>query len=325
MTTEIYSELKGAYRTTWKFFRWILLLLLLGYLCLGFYQIKTEELGVLTFLGKVVDKRVRPGLHYTVPWPFSKVYKVPVKKAHRFVMDDFYQNSGTDSRAGKFKDLTGGLESYCLSGDNNAIEIQLFVQYRISNPFDYLFANADQTSLLRDIICREIIRLLATRPVDLILTAGKTEIKDLLQLNAQKKLDENRTGLRIVRVDIDDVRPPVSVQAAFDDVINARIDMQRLISGAQSYRNEEVARAEADADGIIKKAHSYRNQVTADATGRSERFLEQLRPYRSYPEITARRFYLEFMRECLTRLNNIYLLDTGRGEPPAHIRVFSGR
>lgn len=325
MTTEIFTELKGASRNTWKFFRWILLLILAGYFCLGFYQIKTEEQGVLTILGKATKKRVLPGLHYTLPWPFAKIYKVPVQKAHRFVIDDFYQGTKAESRASKFKQLTGGLDSYCLSGDNNAIEIQLFVQYRIYNPFDYLFANADQGLLLRDIICNEIIHLLASRPVDLVLTTGKNEIKDLLQLNAQKKLDDNQTGLRIDRIDIYDIRPPASVQAAFDDVINARIDMKKLISRAQSYRTEEVSRAEADADRIIKEAQSYQNQVVANAAGRSERFREQLRPYRKYPEITARRLYLEFARECLNQITNLYLLDTARGEAPAHIRIFSGQ
>ncbi|MEA1927730.1 MAG: FtsH protease activity modulator HflK [Candidatus Auribacterota bacterium] len=317
------DELKNAVKHTRRFMKWIVLAVIVFYLSLGFYTIKTNELGVLELLGSVADKRVLPGLHYTFPWPFSRVYKVPVKKQESFAVADFFQDSLPNSRASIFYNLTG-LESYALSGDNNAVEIKVIVQYRISDPFNYLFGATQKQGLLRDIICREIISLLAVRPVNIILTSGKDAIKNQLQINAQKKLDENKTGLSIHRVDIEDIRPPSSVQEYFDDVINAQIDKEKMKSRAESYANEEIARARGEADRKIQEASSYRDKAIQSAKGESARFKKILSEYRKVPQITRKRLYLEFARECLSRLKNTYLIDNRNGITPAKLHLLPG-
>lgn len=321
--SDIGNELRNAVKNTRCFMKWIGLAVIIFYLCLGFYTIRTNEQGVLEWMGKVTDKRVMPGLHYTFPWPFSVVYKIPVMKDESFVVADFYQDSRPDSRASIFYNLTG-LESYALSGDNNAVEIKVIVQYRISDPFNYIFGAAQKNALLRDIICREIIHLLAVQPVDIILTSGKDAIKNLLQINAQKKLDDNKTGLTIHRVDIEDIRPPSSVQTYFDDVINAKIDKEKMKSRSLSYANEEIARARGEGNRMIQEALSYADKVTQTAKGETARFLALLTEYRKVPEITQKRLYLEFARECLNRLKNIYLMDGENGTKPADIHILPG-
>ncbi|HDL64783.1 MAG TPA: FtsH protease activity modulator HflK [Proteobacteria bacterium] len=317
------SELKIAVKRTRRFIKWIVLAIVILYLSLGFYTIRTNEQGVLELMGSVVDKRVLPGLHYTFPWPFSRVYKVTVKKDESFTVADFYQDSRADSRASIFYNLTG-LESYALSGDNNAVEIKVIVQYRISDPFDYLFGAAQKTTLLRDIICREIIHLLAVQPVNIILTSGKDAIKNQLQMNAQKKLDQNKTGLTIHRVDIKDIRPPSSVQLYFDDVINAQIDKEKMKSRAESYANEEVARARGEGDRKIKESSSYRDKAIQSSRGESVRFEKILSEYSKVPQITRKRLYLEFARECLSQLKNTYLIDRKDGVNPANLHLLPG-
>lgn len=317
------GELKSAIKHTRRFIKWIASAVVFFYLILGFYTIETNELGVLEWMGRVVDRRVLPGLHYTFPWPFSRVYKVPVKKSDSFVVEDFFQDSQAESRSSVFYKLTG-LESYGLSGDNNAVEIKVIVQYRISDPFEYLFGATQKKPLLRDIICREIIHLLAVRSVNIILTSGKDEIKNILQINAQKKLDQNQAGLSVDRVDIEEIRPPSSVQSYFDDVINAQIDKEKMKSRAEAYANEEIARARADADRKKKEAESYRDKVTQAAIGESERFLKLLSEYRKIPEITRKRLYLEFARECLGQLRNTYLIDRAGGASPAELKLLPG-
>ena len=147
---------------------------------------------------------------------------------------------------------------------------------------------------------------------------------NLLQINAQKKLDQNRTGLTIHQVDIKDIRPPVSVQAYFDDVINAQIDREKMKSRAESYANEEIARARAEGDRTKKEATAYRDKVIQAANGESERFLKLLSEYRKVPEITRKRLYLEFVRNCLSRIKNTYLVDRKGDTTPANLRIFPG-
>jgi len=320
---DVTNELKSAIRHTRRFMKWIVLAVVLFYLSLGFYTIKANEEGVLEWMGHVVDKRVLPGLHYTFPWPFSRIYKVPVKKDESFVVADFYQDTRPNSRASIFYNLTG-LESYALSGDNNAVEIKVIVQYRISDPFNYLFGASQKNTLLRDIICREIIHLLAVQPVDIILTSGKDALKNHLQINAQKKANENMTGLTIHRVDIEDIRPPSSVQAYFDDVINAKIDKEKMKSRAKSYANEEIARTRGEGNRKIQEASSYRDKATQSAIGETTRFLALLSEYRKVPRITRKRLYLEFARECLSRLKNTYLIDRKDRVNPVDLHILPG-
>ena len=239
-------------------------------------------------------------------------------------MDDFFQGDDPQSRSSLFYNLTG-LESYCLSGDNNAVEIEIVVQYNISDPYLYLFGATNQEALLRSIICRQLIYLLSTRPVNIILTTGKREIKMLLRKNAQALLDEDLSGLRIASIDIKEVRPPASVQSYFNDVINAQVDRQKMISRAESYQNEELARGRAEADRMVKEAQAYRDKVIKAAQGETKRFLETLPEYNKAPEITRMRLYQEFARNCLSRIKNTYLLENNQGRRPARLRIFPGR
>ncbi len=318
--TSIAQELRSSARQARRLTKWVLLALLALYLGTGFYTIKTNELGVLEILGKVVDRQVLPGLHYTYPAPLSRVYKVPVRKSESLVVDDFFQDQATNSRASIFYGLTG-LESYALSGDNNTVEVKVVLHYRSTDPLEAIFGVAQKETLLRDIVCREIIHLLAIRPVDLVLTSGREMIGQSLQSGIQEKLNRNRTGITVDRVDIQEIRPPAIVQNFFDDVINAQIDKKQMESRAQSYATAEVARARAEGDRKEREASAYANQVIEAATGESERFLKLLEEYQKVPEITRKRLYLEFARETLSQLKNTYLVDRENGTGPARLRV----
>lgn len=304
-----------------NFARWVLVILLGLYLASGFYAIKPDEIGVVERLGKVVNKMVAPGLHYDFPRPFARVHKVPIKKANRILIDDFYQGPNVASTASAFYALTG-LDSYCLSGDNNVVEILAAVQYTIADPFDYLFVASHGEALLRDIVSREIVHALSSRPVDMILTYGKKEIEGVVRRRAQEKLDADRTGLLVSSVEINEVRPPASVQSHFDDVINAHIEKRERISRAESYRNEAVPRARAQAGRSIREAEAYRDKVKNSAMGESERFLNKLTGYVQAPGVTMQRLYLEFVRDNLAQFK-IYLLDKREGESAARLRILS--
>ncbi len=314
------EELRGSARQALRFLKWLIPVLALFYLGDGFYTIGTNEIGVREFMGRVVDRQVMPGLHYTLPRPFGRIHKVPVMRSESVVIDDFFQDPAPGSRASIFKELTG-LESYALSGDNNTVEIKVIVHYRYTDPFEFLFGATRKEVLMRDIVCREIIHLLAVRPVDLILTRGREMIRGALHQGIQERLDRNRTGITVDRVDIREIRPPVVVQRFFDDVINAQIDRKQMESRAHAFATDEVAQARADADRRVQEAAAYRRRVVEEATGESERFLELLDEYRKVPEITRKRLYLEFARDTLGRLKNTYLIDHREETRPPRPRI----
>ncbi|MEJ2745511.1 MAG: FtsH protease activity modulator HflK [bacterium] len=215
------------------------------------------------------------------------------------------------------------MDSYCLSGDNNVVEILAAVQYTIADPFDYIFGATRGEALLRDVVSREIVYALSARPVDVILTYGKKEIEGLVRKRAQERLDTDRTGLLISSVEIKEVRPPASVQSNFDDVINAQIEKRERISRAESYRNEAIPLARAEAGRAIREAEAYRDKVKNSARGESERFLSKLVEYEKASEVTLQRLYLEFVRDNLTHFKKIYLLDKRDGENAARLKILS--
>ncbi len=316
----IAEELRSSARQARRFLKWVILALAVFYLGTGFYTIGSNELGVLEVMGKVVDRQVLPGLHYAYPRPFGRVYKVPVRKSESLVVDDFFQDAAPDSRASVLYSLTG-LESYALSGDNNTVEVKVVLHYRPSDPFASIFGVARKETLLRDIVCREIIHLLAVRPVDLVLTRGREVIGQALHSAIQERCDLNRTGITVDRVDIQEIRPPAVVQNFFDDVINAQIDKKQMESRAEAYATAETARARAEGDRLVREASAYRNRVVEAATGESRRFLDLLEEYRKVPEITRKRLYLEFARETLKGLKNTYLVDRKDETGPARLRI----
>lgn len=289
------------------------------YLLSGLYIIRQNQIGVAAVLGKVNPERARPGLHYSLPPPLGRVWKLPAREIKRAVIDDF-----APAREGvphPFTSLTG-LESYLLTGDNNAVHIEIVLQYTVADPYLYLAGSSGPDSLLREIVCHEIVQVMASRTVDNALTVGKKEIEDAVRARAQKRLEENRTGLALAAVEIKEVQPPLVVQAFFTDVINAQVEKKGMISQAESYRNEVIPRGRGESERMLKEAESHRDRAVKAAQGESERFAKNLAEFRKAPAIGRRRLYLDFVRETLSRVEDLHFLDVSGGRPPARLRIF---
>jgi len=315
----MWNDLKEAVRTGMRLARWVLAGALVLYLLSGFYVVRQNQIGVVAFLGKVGPERAGPGLHYCPPPPLGKVWKLPARESKRILIDD-YAPEGAGA-AELFARLTG-LDSYLLTGDNNAVNIEIVLQYTVSDPYLRLTGTAAGDALLREIVCRETLRAMASRGVDDVLTTGKKEIENVIRTRAQERLDYNRAGLAISSVEIKEVQPPPVVQAFFTDVINAQVEMKGMLSGAESYRNEIIPRSRGEAERQIKEAQSHRDRVVKAARGESDRFLKNLSELAKAPDVGRARLYLEFARDSLSRAGDIHVLDTAAGAPPARLRLF---
>ncbi len=183
------KALRETLSHVFSFYRWIFLCLVLLYFCSGIYSVSSNEVGVLQRFGKVLDDKIPPGIHYALPWPVDRVNKVPVKIVNRILIDDFFSITNPESAARLFYNLTG-LASYCITGDNNLVNIQCVIQYNITQPSLYLFRSRSPEIMLRNMACNAILQSLAAMPVDRILTRGKQELTQEIKARLQGRLDE---------------------------------------------------------------------------------------------------------------------------------------
>jgi len=301
-------EMKNAISSGRKFAFYILIVLIVLYLASGIYSIGQTQAGVQQRFGTIINPNVKPGIHYALPWPIDKVDRVSVKIVHRILIDDFFSSIGQGTTPYAFQEMTG-LTPCCISGDNNIVNIICAIQFTVSDPVNYLFRIKANERLFRDVICNSIIKCLAALGVDEILTYGKRMIENTLKMEAQKKLDSLNCGLMISFVELRDVRPPATVQGAFDDVINAKIDKRKIVSQAQSRRNELLPQANATATRMTEKAKTYKLQKISAAHGESQRFVKQLEAYRKMKEVTKKQLYFEFVKQIFPEIEKVYIVD----------------
>lgn len=316
-------EIKKAILSSKRLVFYILIVFVLLYLVSGIYSIPQTQIGIQQRFGRIINSNIKPGIHYALPWPIDKVDKIFVRIVQRILVDDFSSNFEKDSISYVFHKMTG-LTPYCISGDNNIVNIICAIQYTISSPVDYLFRVKDNERLFRDIACNSVIKCLATLQVDEILTYGKRKIENALKTQAQEKLDKLNCGLIISFVELRDINPPRAVQGAFDDVINSKIDRRKTVSQAESRRNEQILQAKATANRLIEKAKTYKLEKISAAHGETQRFVKQLEAYRKMKKITRKRLYFEFVKQIFPEIEKVYIVDRVGNKNPAKIKIFSG-
>jgi len=320
------NRLQGTIRETFIhmvfFLRWILLCLTALYFLSGIYSISSNEVGLLQRFGKGVDEKVQPGIHYAFPWPIDKVTKVPIRIVKRFLIDDFYSASDPESTARVFSRITE-LDSYCVTGDNNLVNVTCVIQFNITNPFNYLFRVKDPNVMFRSMACSTIIHCLSKMPIDVTLTRGKQEIAHYVKVELQKRLDDSQSGLSVSFVELRNIKPPDRVEVFFSDVVKAKIDRGKMINEAESYRNEKVPAAKADATRLIQKAEAYKKEVVLKAEGEAARFKKILEEVCEKGDYARKMIYVETIKDILKKVGKKHIMfrDKG-GEVPARLRLY---
>ncbi len=300
----------------------IIVLLFFLYVCTGIYSISQNEIGVLLLFGKIVNDRVSPGIHFSFPWPINSIKKVPVKIIKNIVISDFFQQDflSSNNPLRPYYDYEG-MDPYCITGDNNIVNINCGLQYSISNPKQFLFSVSDPERFLYDLTCNTINHCLAILSVDKTLTYGKREIENYIKNNVQDKLDSLNCGLTVSFVELKSINPPRKVQKYFDDVINSKIDQKKMRSNAESYRNEQIPQANTVANQSVEKARSYQLDVIAKAEGDTSRFIDTLLIYKETKSTTRKKLYLEFIKDVLSEIDEIYIISNKNNNVPAKIKL----
>jgi membrane protease subunit HflK len=280
----------------------IIVLVILGFG--SFFQVDTEEVAVITRFGKYM-RSVESGLNMKFPL-IEKAYKVPVERQQKVEFGFRTVSAGVRSQYSK-SGLSG--ESLMLTGDLNLADVEWVVQYRVEDPYNYLFKVRNPETTLRDISEAAMRQIVGDRTVNEVLTVGRTEIASKMKELTQKISREYSLGLKIDQVVLQDVNPPDPVKDAFNAVNQAQQEKETLINQAKSEYNKVIPKASGQAEETIQKAEGYATERVNMALGEVARFNDLYREYVKAPEVTKRRIYLETLQDVIPRLGNKVITD----------------
>ncbi len=288
---------------------WVgLAVLVLLWLGTGFYVVGPGERGVVLFFGRVVEQ-TEPGLHYRLPWPIQSHQLVDVAQVRRAEVGFRTVQAGL-GRGARASTRTVPQEALMLTGDENIVEVHLFVQYRIQDPVQYLFRAYEPENILRTSAEVALRNAVGQNTIDYTMTEGRAEVQAQVKLTLQELLDTYETGLLVTEARLLVVDPPNEVQDAFHDVVRALEDRDRLIKEAEGYREDIIPKARGEAAQMLQQAEAYKAQRVIRARGDAERFLRVLKEYQKAKIITRDRLYLESMEKVLPAIEK-FILDTG--------------
>ncbi len=314
------ESLQRALGASRRLVGWIVLAGVVLYGLSGIYSVKPDEVAVHQRFGRIVDARVPSGIHYALPWPIDRVNKVPILKVHRLVIDDFQAGDDPGSAAGLFR-MISQLHSFCVTGDNNVVNVGCAVQYMISDPAAFLFHTMAPEAILRAVACNSLIHCLAGMKVDHALTMGNQQIKAYVHSEMNRRLDALGVGLVVAVVDLIPLRPPQEVRSYFDDVVNSKIDKRKMVNQAEADRNERLSRARVEATRVENQALGAKATTIEQARGKASRFVQRLSEYRKAPDVTRRRLWLEFVRDVLGKVRRKYVVEADDRGPAAGVRI----
>ncbi len=283
----------------------ILGLLVLIIVVTGFYSIGADEVGVILRFGKYV-RSTDPGLHFKVPFGIESVKKVKVKKVFKEEFGFRTVKAGIKTQYSSKSYLE---ESIMLTGDLNVAEVEWSVQYKVKDPYNFLFKIKDPEETLRAMSESVLRKIVGDRDVTDILTLGRIEIAKDAEIGLQELLDNFESGIQIVTVQLQNVNPPDPVRPAFNEVNRAKQDKETMINEAWEDYNKRIPRARGEAEQVIAQAEGYALKRVNQALGDVSLFNQIYKEYRLAPDVTRRRLYLETLGEVLPKMEEIYIVD----------------
>jgi len=290
------SGKSGASKAAKGSFKYILILAVLVWLLSGIYIVDPAERGVVLRFGAFQTSTTQ-GPHWHIPYPIESVYKVNVEQVRATEIG--FRNSQNS--------YSGGVssESLMLTKDENMVDVNLAVQYKIVDAKAFLF-NVYQPELTLSHVVQSVIRqVVGDNTMDHVLTTGRDQISQEVKSASQALLNDYGVGLMITAVTMQDAQPPIQVKASFDDVVKAREDEQRYINEARAYANDIVPKARGASQRIMAEAEAYKSQVVSKSEGEAYRFTQILTEYLKAPEVTRERLYRETLEDVLSSTNKV--------------------
>lgn len=288
---QIMKRLSGKSRHLGPVFVTLLILLVLA---LGVFQVEPGEVAVIRTLGKETG-RAGPGLHVMIP-VIQKRDVVNVARIRRIEVGF----RGTQRQPE---------EAQMLTGDENMVDAEMIIQYRVANPSDYFFRLANPDDTLRATAEVALRSVVGQTTIDEAITKGRGLVQSKTRDLLQRLMDTYRSGLTVTEVKLQAVDPPDEVKDAFHDVVRAREEKEKLINQAKGYREDVIPRARGNAEQQLREAEGYREQRILRAQGDAAKFNSIRAEYEKAKDVTRRRLYLETMDRVLSSVTDKTVVD----------------
>nr|WP_239002963.1 FtsH protease activity modulator HflK [Rhodovastum atsumiense] len=281
----------------------------------GFYRVQPDEQGVVLRFG-AYNRTTLPGLNYRLPWPIESVVRPAVTRINRIEIG--YRSAPETIRASARGESGSDVlaESLMLTGDENIVDIDFAVFWRIRDAGAFLFNTRNPAYTVKsasESVMREVI---GRTPIQPALTDARAQIEVAVKSGVQAIMDAYGSGVEITQIQLQKVDPPAAVIDSFRDVQRANTDAERMRNEAEGYRNDIVPRARGDAASVTAEAEAARQAGIAAATGQAQRFLSVLKAYDAAKDVTLQRLYLETMQDILTKTPTIVLDERLQGVLP---------
>ena len=270
----------------------------------GVYMVGPDEVGVVRTFGEYT-RVAQSGLNYHFPYPIEQVNTPAVTEVKRIEI------GFRTLRNGQYRSVEK--ESLMLTGDENIVDAEMIVQYKIKDPVAYLFNIMAPELTVRAAAEASLRTVVGRNKIDETLTTGKFKIQEETKSQLQAILDKYESGIHVVAVQLQDVSPPKEVIGAFKDVASAKEDKNRMINQAEGYRNDVIPKARGEAEAMIRDAEGFREARIKRSEGDAEKFTTILKEYRKAKSITRKRLYLETMEKVLPGIEKIVVPDKDSG------------
>ncbi|MCJ7643249.1 MAG: FtsH protease activity modulator HflK [Candidatus Aminicenantes bacterium] len=270
------------------------------------YQISPEEMGVILRFGKY-SRTTEPGLHFKLPLGIETMTRVPVQRQLKLefgfrtskpgIQSEYISNAATQS------------ESVMLTGDLNVVVTEWIVQYKIKDPYKFLFKMREATTTFRGMTEAVVRRIVGDNSVDEVITVGRARIANEAKDALQQLCDAYEIGIDVNQLIFQDVNPPDLVKPSFNDVNEALQEKERKINEAWSEYNREIPKATGEADQMLRASEGYATERVNNSLGDANRFTSIYREYAKAPAVTRKRLYLETLNEVLPKLTKKIIID----------------
>ena len=274
------------------------------WLLTGTFMVGPDEVGVVRTFGEHT-RVAQSGLNWHFPVPIETVNTPKVTEVKRIEI------GFRTLRNGQYR--TVEKESLMLTGDENIVDAEMIVQYKIKDPVAYLFNIVEPELTVREAAEASLRTVVGRNKIDETLTTGKFTIQEETKSQLQSILDLYESGIHVVAVQLQDVSPPKEVIGAFKDVASAKEDKNRMVNQAEGYRNDIIPKARGEAEAMIRDAEGFRESRIKRAEGDAAKFTTILKEYQKAKSITEKRLYLETMEKVLPGIEKIIIPDKDSG------------
>ena len=285
------------------------------WLLTGVYIVGPDEVGVVRTFGEFT-RVTQSGLNWKFPAPIETANTPKVTEVKRIEIGFRSLKNGQYRTVEK--------ESLMLTGDENIVDAEMIVQYKIKDPVSYLFKIVEPELTVRTAAEASLRTVVGRNKIDETLTTGKFTIQEETKLQLQVILDKYDSGIHVVAVQLQDVSPPKEVIGAFKDVASAKEDKNRMVNQAEGYRNDVIPKARGEAEAMIRDAEGFRDSRVKRAEGDAAKFTTILKEYNKAKTITEKRLYLETMEKVLPNIEKIIVPDKDSGNMLNLLNLFPG-